>query len=87
MVRELLSGEQKQSAPSESCHHLSCRLLSHASSHLFAVMLDESSGSSNTSCYFELDAQVAERDVSGRISLQYFHYKIYFYPQILMSLF
>lgn len=62
MVRVFSSGEQKQSAPSESCHHLSCRLLSHASSHLFTVMLDESSDSSNMRCYFELDAQVAEKD-------------------------
>lgn len=75
MVRVFSSGEQKQSAPSESCHRLSCRLLSHASSHLFTVMLDESSDSSIMSCYFELDAQVSEKDFSGRISLQYFHYK------------
>lgn len=75
MVRVFSSGEQKQSAPSESCHRLSCRLLSHASSHLFTVMLDESNDSSNMSCYFELDAQVAEKDFSGRISLQYFPYK------------
>lgn len=27
------------------------------------------------SCYFHLDAQVAEKDFSGRTSLQYFHYK------------
>jgi len=56
MVKVFSSGEQKQSAPSESCHRVSCRLLSHASSNLFTVMLDESSNSSTMSCYFELDA-------------------------------
>lgn len=75
MVRVFSSGEQKQSAPSESCHHISCRLLSHASSNLFTVVLDESNDSCIMSCYFKLDAPVSEKDLSGRTSLQYFSYK------------
>jgi len=69
------SGEQKQSVPSENCHRISCRLLSHASFKLFTVVLDESKDYNIMSCYFELDAQVAKKDFSGRTSLQYFHYK------------
>lgn len=61
MVRVFSSGEQKQSAPSESCHRISCRLLSHASSNLFTVMLDESNDSSIMRCYFELDAEVGKK--------------------------
>lgn len=88
MIRVFSSGEQKQSAPSGSCHRTSCRLLSHASSKLFTVVLDESSDSNIMSCYFELDAQVAKKDFFLAEHLcNISTTKTCFHPQILMSRF